>query len=64
MKINNMSEKNDFPNKSSYPKNNYFLLSSWNYGSYSPCNPYFIIKLQIIINLLQYFLFTIKFCFI
>ena len=41
MKINNMSEKNDFPNKSSYPKNNYFLLSSWNYGSYSPCNPYF-----------------------
>ena len=35
-----MSEKNEFPNKSIYHNNNY-LLSSWNYGSYSPCNPYY-----------------------
>ena len=37
----NMSGKNDFPNKSIYQKNNNYLLSSWNYGSYSPCNPYY-----------------------
>ena len=36
-----MSKKNDFSNKSSNPKNNHFLLSSWNYGSYSACNPYY-----------------------
>ena len=24
-----------------YPKNNYYLLSSWNYGSYSPSNPFY-----------------------
>ena len=36
-----MSGKNDFPNKSIFQKNNNYLLSSWNYGSYSPCNPYY-----------------------
>ena len=36
-----MSEKHEFQNKAIYQKNNNYLLSSWNYGSYSPCNPYY-----------------------
>ena len=37
-----MSEKNECSKKKPlYQKNNFYLLSSWNYGSYSPCNPYY-----------------------
>ena len=36
-----MLEKNEIPKKSIHPKNDIYLLSSWNYGSYSPCNPYY-----------------------
>ena len=36
-----MSGKNEIPNKSIFQKHNNYLLSSWNYGSYSPCNPYY-----------------------
>ena len=39
--MNYMSEKNDCKKKPLYQKNNFYLLSSWNYGSYSPCNPYY-----------------------
>lgn len=39
--MNFNSEKNENPTKSIYQKNNFYLLSSWNYGSYSPCNPYY-----------------------
>ena len=36
-----MSEKNEISKQSINPKNDIYLLSSWNYGSYSPCNPYY-----------------------
>ena len=36
-----MAAKYSHTNGNIYPKNNYFLLSSWNYGSYSPTNPYY-----------------------
>jgi hypothetical protein len=36
-----MATKYSHTNGNIYPKNNYFLLSSWNYGSYSPSNPYY-----------------------
>ena len=39
--MNYNSEKNENSTKSIYQKNNFYLLSSWNYGSYSPCNPYY-----------------------
>ena len=39
--MNYMSEKNENPNKPVYQKNDFYLLSSWNYGSYSPTNPYY-----------------------
>ena len=39
--MNYMSEKNENPNKPIYQKNDFYLLSSWNYGSYSPTNPYY-----------------------
>ena len=39
--MNYMSEKNECKSKPLYQKNNFYLLSSWNYGSYSPCNPYY-----------------------
>ena len=39
--MNYMSEKNEIPKKAIHPKNDIYLLSSWNYGSYSPTNPYY-----------------------
>ena len=36
-----MSEKNEISRKFINQKNDMYLLSSWNYGSYSPCNPYY-----------------------
>ena len=36
-----MSTKYTYTNGNNYQKNNYFLLSSWNYGSYSPTNPFY-----------------------
>ena len=36
-----MSEKNAISKKAINPENDIYLLSSWNYGSYSPCNPYY-----------------------
>lgn len=36
-----MSTKYTHTNGNIHPKNNYFLLSSWNYGSYSPTNPFY-----------------------
>ena len=37
-----MSTKYIYTNgNNNYTKNNYFLLSSWNYGSYSPTNPFY-----------------------
>ncbi len=36
-----MEEKYSNTNGNIYPKNNYYLLSSWNYGSFSPSNPFY-----------------------
>ncbi len=36
-----MATKYTYTNGNNYTKNNYFLLSSWNYGSYSPTNPFY-----------------------
>ena len=36
-----MATKYSNTNANIYPKNNYYLLSSWNYGSYSPSNPFY-----------------------
>ena len=36
-----MEAKYSYTNGNIYPKNNYYLLSSWNYGSYSPSNPFY-----------------------
>ena len=36
-----MASKYSHTNGNIYPKNNYYLLSSWNYGSYSPSNPFY-----------------------
>ena len=36
-----MSSKYSYTNGNIYPKNNFYLLSSWNYGSYSPTNPFY-----------------------
>ena len=36
-----MATKYSYTNGNIYPKNNYYLLSSWNYGSYSPSNPFY-----------------------
>ncbi len=36
-----MASNYSHTNGNIYPKNNYFLLSSWNYGSYSPSNPFY-----------------------
>ena len=40
-----MSIKYIYTNENTYPKNNYYLLSSWNYGSYSPSNPFYKFQL-------------------
>ena len=36
-----MSEKNDLKINNENKKPNFYILSSWNYGSYSPTNPFY-----------------------
>ena len=36
-----MSKLYSYSNNGIHQKNNYYLLSSWNYGSYSPTNPFY-----------------------
>ena len=40
-----MSEKNDFSSNNEKTNPNFYILSSWNYGSYSPTNPFYKTRL-------------------